>query len=310
MEDKQGNTEFRSETHEEVKEEQEGTRKKKNHDIIINSSLLFSMPSFPSSLPSDILSYLLHYPNHREDFDKNSNYLFYSNQLRSSPNRFLIDEFHRDWFGQYTDLELEHGFIQWIFPLFESGMNFSSQVLQRHEVEKMRADDKIRQRIIKSYELMLDFYGFQLLSPITGEVIRSANYQIRFHNLVRHPHNFLRITRILKSLGEFGLEHLKLGWCLRLLLEIQEKTLKSMSLIKSAQSYWFWTLRSEFDMRVMDGFRAVGRRAEADQIISENFIKQTLEQRKLKMEEEQKNNQPNDEEAGEQREHEEEKNEN
>jgi hypothetical protein len=56
--------------------------------------------------------------------------------------------------------------------------------------------------------MMLDFYGFTL-DQATGAVARSAAHAPRFRNLLAHSHNNLRITRILKALGEYGLERYK-----------------------------------------------------------------------------------------------------
>ena len=54
---------------------------------------------------------------------------------------------------------------------------------------------------------MLDFYGGLLVDEATGAVERSHHYEERFRNLCTFQHNFLRITRILKCLGELGHEH-------------------------------------------------------------------------------------------------------
>jgi len=102
-----------------------------------------------------------------------------------------------------------HGYIQWLFPIRESGMNASSEELQPHEIQIIRNDPTCQARVIKSLELMLDFYGFVLKNPQTGELERSSNYIGRFRNLNWSSHNYLRITRILKSLGELGFEHMK-----------------------------------------------------------------------------------------------------
>jgi hypothetical protein len=67
-------------------------------------------------------------------------------------------------------------------------MNYESQPLYKHEVERMKADPVIIQRVIESYKLMLDFYGMRLASEATGLVERSLrpkDYQTRYHNLVR-----------------------------------------------------------------------------------------------------------------------------
>ncbi len=51
----------------------------------------------------------------------------------------------------------------------------------------------------------------------TGEVERSANWRHRYGNLNRSSHNWLRVTRILKSLGELGcVKHSRIHACLLL----------------------------------------------------------------------------------------------
>ena len=74
---------------------------------------------------------------------------------------------------------------------------------------------------------MLDFYGFELADAATGRIARLADFNfqfvatlllmilmifasaIRFKNLNTHSHNYLRVTRILKCLGELDYEHYK-----------------------------------------------------------------------------------------------------
>lgn len=64
-------------------------------------------------------------------------------------------------------------------------MNFESQPLQLHEIQTMKADPVIIERIIRSYELMLDFYGMQLESAESGLLKRSDNYKGQYTNLMR-----------------------------------------------------------------------------------------------------------------------------
>ena len=50
------------------------------------------------------------------------NVLFYRNQVASRATfgeGARIDAMHATWDGNYYLLETEHGYIQWIFPLFE-----------------------------------------------------------------------------------------------------------------------------------------------------------------------------------------------
>lgn len=65
-------------------------------------------------------------------------------------------------------------------------MNYESQPLYKHELAQMKADPVIVQRIGESYKLMLDFYGMQLVSEVTGLVARSSPPQKSaacYHNL-------------------------------------------------------------------------------------------------------------------------------
>uniref|UniRef100_A0AAZ3PQN8 Opioid growth factor receptor (OGFr) conserved domain-containing protein n=1 Tax=Oncorhynchus tshawytscha TaxID=74940 RepID=A0AAZ3PQN8_ONCTS len=68
-------------------------------------------------------------------------------------------------------------------------------------------DETAKKRLVKSYKLMLDFYGIQLSNDSTGEVRRANNWRDRFDNLDRNTHNNLRITRIRKCLGTLGFPH-------------------------------------------------------------------------------------------------------
>jgi hypothetical protein len=45
------------------------------------------------------------------------------------------------------------------FPIREYGMNYESQPLQEHEIEEMKASEEVIERILRSYRLMLSFYG-------------------------------------------------------------------------------------------------------------------------------------------------------
>jgi hypothetical protein len=78
----------------------------------------------------------------------------------------------------------------------------SVQPLTKNEAEQFKNSTEMQNRLIKSYELMLDFYGF-VLNKETLEIERSSDYVSRFRNLCYHSHNYLRITRILKCLGIF-----------------------------------------------------------------------------------------------------------
>eukprot|EP00048_Salpingoeca_helianthica_P013761 m.207087 g.207087 ORF g.207087 m.207087 type:complete len:235 (-) comp15539_c0_seq2:20-724(-) len=198
----------------------------------------------------DIEDYLANYPGQRlRNRSLTENVRFYRNEAVCFPNRLFIDDLHREWFGAYDTLEYEHGYIQWLFPIHEPGMNSFAQVLQRHEAEVFRTDPAIRTRVVRSYELMLDFYGFRL-DAASGALTPTPAHAERFRNLVSHPHNNLRITRILKALGEYGLEHYKAPLVVGLLHEIVV-TGALRGLADSCINYWVPTLRDEQARRAL-----------------------------------------------------------
>lgn len=133
------------------------------------------------------------------------NFLFYSNVRPSRPSGDVIDRVHKRWWGDYKKLEAHHGYIQWLFPLFEGGgMNYQSARLTKGEAKLMRESVQIAMRVVKSYQLMLDFYGLRLVDKHTGQVKRAKHWLSRYRNMNSHTHNNLRITRILTSLGHLG----------------------------------------------------------------------------------------------------------
>ena len=79
---------------------------------------------------------------------------------------------------------------------------------------------------------------------VVGEVERSSKWKQRFLNLNRSSHNNLRITRILKCLGEFRFEHYKAPLIRHFLYEaIIEKTLSNT--LSSCLNYWIEVVRCD-----------------------------------------------------------------
>ncbi|XP_045078885.1 opioid growth factor receptor-like protein 1 isoform X2 [Coregonus clupeaformis] len=166
------------------------------------------------SAARDMQKYRRDYPEHRthlyfggQQQDDMPNLQFYRGQIPSSPDGVFIEDFHYKWKRQYSQLERVHSYIQWLFPLQEPGMNYQAKELTKKEIEAFLEDETAKKRLVKSYKLMLDFYGIQMSNETTGEVRRANNWRDRFDNLDRHTHNNLRITRILKCLGTLGFPH-------------------------------------------------------------------------------------------------------
>jgi hypothetical protein len=105
-------------------------------------------------------------------------------------------------------LEWRHDFIQWLFPLRSpSGANPLAPVLTDDDVRVFREDDGLRARLRRSFDLMLRFYGYVREGAGKATTIgETPDVAVRRENwLTPGNHNFLRITRILRSLTTLGL---------------------------------------------------------------------------------------------------------
>jgi hypothetical protein len=131
----------------------------------------------------------------------------------------------------------------------------------------LRSDPQAQRRLLTSYQIMLDFYGMRLADETLGFVVRHSNYSQRYSNLNYSSHNYLRITRILKCLAEFGRPSLQLGFLLHIVRELTTGQLHS-GVAKSAVNYWIPVLQSSEDrtrlQSVMDELLAAEEGGDTD----------------------------------------------
>jgi hypothetical protein len=79
---------------------------------------------------------------------------------------------------------------------------------------------------------------------------------------VRHPHNFLRITRILKSLGEMGLEEYKIAF----LEHLQREIYTTKALAPCRNSYANFWIQTIYDDDVRADFEAMAAGVEGSDL--------------------------------------------
>jgi hypothetical protein len=206
-------------------------------------------------VPADIAAFQLNYPGVRTNPSLSANLHFYENRCTSRPQGAFVDDIVNLWRGQYELLEAHHGYIQWLFPIRDaSAFNDSSQPLQVHEAVAIRSSKVLLQRFVLAVDLMLDFYGFQLLRggpgvppPLLYGVTVMADRKQRmrrFRNFELNTHNDRRVTRMLKSMTEMGLEQAQLMWLRSLAWEIFV-TKRLASKRTAFVTYWAETLRSD-----------------------------------------------------------------
>jgi hypothetical protein len=90
-------------------------------------------------------------------------------------------------------LESIHDYIQWVFPLRErSRAAPAAPVLSDEDVRVFRGDPALQQRMREALDVMCAFYGFDTPGPARW--------------LTPGNHNYLRLTRMLRSLRTVGLD--------------------------------------------------------------------------------------------------------
>jgi hypothetical protein len=128
---------------------------------------------------------------------------FYRGEAADYQGRTLRDI----WSWDDGRLEESHDYIQVLFPLpVASRFNSRAPLLDDATLARFRTDDVIHANLLKSFQMMLHFYGFRL-DEQTGEVVEADNFAERAPEwLFPEDHNHLRITRILKCLTLCGLK--------------------------------------------------------------------------------------------------------
>ncbi|HTU88525.1 MAG TPA: opioid growth factor receptor-related protein [Gemmataceae bacterium] len=126
---------------------------------------------------------------------------FYRGEATDSAGRSL----HDIWSWNDEDWEEVHDFIQWLFPLPEpSRFNADAPLLAPKDIAAFRSDELLRANLRKSFARALTFLGLSLAED--GAVVEGANFAARIGEVWAAPnHNWLRITRILRSLRIVGL---------------------------------------------------------------------------------------------------------
>lgn len=156
---------------------------------------------------------------------------FYRGEAPDSEGRYLEDI----WNWPDSELEAVHDFIQWLFPLPEpSRFNPDAPLLTEEDIGAFRADKELRAKLRKSFERILTFLG---LTETAGKISEGPNFRTRAKDIWVTPnHNWLRITRILRSLTLLGLPEeaqRAYGWL--------QETYRQRRFPIDAETFRYWT---------------------------------------------------------------------
>ncbi|MHB8119658.1 MAG: opioid growth factor receptor-related protein [Methanothrix sp.] len=132
---------------------------------------------------------------------------FYLGRSTDTEGRRLEDI----WTWGNDKLEGTHDYIQWLFPLRKrSKFNPGAPTLTSETIDAFMKNNELRKRLTTSLEIMLKFYGLKSLVADDGiiEISKAPDFNARrLKWLTPMNHNFLRLTRILKSLQILGLSN-------------------------------------------------------------------------------------------------------
>ena len=104
-------------------------------------------------------------------------------------------------------LEYVHDYIQWMFPnQVPSRFNPDAPLLDDDQIRAFHGDDQLQAELTRSFNRMMDFYGFEVVDKNGQTCIRPAKTWNERKRVWLNPgnHNFLRITRILTCLRLLG----------------------------------------------------------------------------------------------------------
>lgn len=138
----------------------------------------------------------------------------------------------------FAELESLHDYIQWLFPLEEHSMyNSFAPILDAGAIAEFKSRPEVQGALERSFQVMLHFYGFIGTSSADGYAVTTGpNFSARSRQwLTSGNHNFLRLTRILKSLCLLGRRDcaVALFGCLKAQYAIHYRTIGERTF-----SYW------------------------------------------------------------------------
>jgi hypothetical protein len=130
------------------------------------------------------------------------------------------------WEFSNEQIEKSHDFIQWLFPLPEpSNHNLNAPILDNDTIDIFKRDRVLRKNLARSYVYFINFLGFRI--KVENGQVEIARDELMFEIAKKvwlrpRSHNFLRITRVIRSTKLLGLAN-----CSKALLKAMEELSES-----------------------------------------------------------------------------------
>jgi len=110
---------------------------------------------------------------------------------------------------EFTDEELEkvHTYIQWIFPLPEKSKAVpGSPVLRQSDIDEFNNRSDLQKKMKTMFYIMLDFYGLNVFDNKVRTSFENWHHKYPMW-LTSRNHNFLRLSRMIRSMKLLGLKN-------------------------------------------------------------------------------------------------------
>lgn len=138
------------------------------------------------------------------------------------------------WAFDDTQLEDIHNYIQVLFPSRTPSQFVNAPLLDDATVRAFHDDPDLRDRLLRSLDLMLHFYGLRREGT---DIVPAEDFEAKARNwLTPYNHNFLRLTRILICLKTLGLPQ----WADALFHQLQAIYHTHQAII-GAETFRYWS---------------------------------------------------------------------
>lgn len=108
------------------------------------------------------------------------------------------------WAWPNSKLEGVHDYIQWLFPTDEpSNFNPDAPLLDGTDLQAFRVIECLKGKLSKSFDVFLKFLGLALED---GQIVLGPDFLERKEVFEGVNHNWLRISRVIRSLRLLGLD--------------------------------------------------------------------------------------------------------
>lgn len=136
-------------------------------------------------------------------------------------------------------LEVEHDFIQWLFPDKTGGMNKNAPKLSEDDVEIFKKDKDIRNNVLKAVVRMLRFYGYIIVKDDVVQVQNLKRMEKGIYIGLYSEHNYKRLTRMMIFLNKIDMKLLSRLIMLSLCYSMRkDKFLRNKFISSGGLNHW------------------------------------------------------------------------